>query len=322
MRSIRPAGQKLNRLVILSLRILFLALLFSLPVRARAAVTLISFTATGQSDHILVEWETATEIDNAGFFIQTSDQEFGTYLQIEYFETQSLGLTGASYSYPDYDVTQGVRKWYILESVAIDQTTELSDPISAIPGQVDVTSTSTPTATPTPTGTGAVQASPTSTSTPTRTSTATSSGSSPGQVTATSAYPGIPTTVSPYLGVPTTVVPFQAFTPTPGGSLNQASTPIGGAVLTGTVLPQDRQFAIPDASLAGTLPPLPEITIQFVEDTAGTPDLNILADPGLSKEDVQTGSSPGWSRYGTLGFILLIWALLGGWFWFSFRKID
>lgn len=317
MRSILShVSQKLNRLVFLPPVILMLALLLSQTGQAQVAVTLISFTAAGQADHILVEWETATEIDNAGFFIQTSDQEFGTYLRVEYFETQSLGLTGASYSYEDYDVTVGVRKWYILESVAIDQTTELSDPISAVPGQADATHTSTPTptatATPTPTETGVNQASPTSTPTPTRTATATTSGAYPAPATATSVYPGIPTTVAPYLGVPTTAAPIQAPT----------STSIAGPVLTGTVIPQEREFAIPDANQVGTLPPLPAITITFVDTRAGIPELNDQPGSGQVSPAAQTSSSARWSRYGTLGFILLIWTLLGGWFWLTFRKVD
>ena len=35
----------------------------------RAAVDLVSFTATAEQDSILIEWETATEIDNVGFYL-------------------------------------------------------------------------------------------------------------------------------------------------------------------------------------------------------------------------------------------------------------
>jgi hypothetical protein len=311
------AGQKLHQLMILLPLILILPLLIAQADRARAAVTLISFTATGREGYILVEWETASELDNAGFFVQASNQELGSYTRIgEFIFSQGDGLTGATYSYSDAAVTPGVVRWYKLESVANNQTSELSAPASAVASQLSTTATSTPTATATPTTTLS------STSTHTPTPTETSSSGYPGPATPTSPYPGIPTTVSPYLGVPTTIVPVQAFTPTPDGSVNQASTPIGDSGASGTVLPQEQQLAIPDPDSGGTLAPLPEIAIQFPEDSAGTPDLNILANPGLAKEDPQAGSSASWSRYGTLGFVLLIWTLLGGWFWFTFRKIE
>jgi hypothetical protein len=307
------AGQKFSQLLILLPLILIVSLLTGLADRARAAVTLISFTATGREGYILVEWETASELDNAGFFVQTSDQEFGSYTRIgEFIFSQGDGLTGATYSYPDNAVTPGTVKWYKLESVANNQTSEFSSPASAVASQLSTTATNTPTPT----------ATLTSTATHTPVPTETPSSGYPGPVTATSPYLGIPTTVSPYLAVPTTVVPVQAATSTPDGSVNQPSTPIGDLGQSGTVLPQNQQFEIPDANAGGDLLPLPEITIQFAENSAGTPDLNILANPGLAKEDAQVGSSASWSRYGTLGFILLIWTLLGGWFWFTFRKIE
>ncbi len=316
------AGRKFNWLVICLPLVLILFLLSGPADKARAAVTLISFTATGLDGFILVEWETATEIDNAGFFIQASDQEAGTYTRIgEFIFSDAFGLTGAYYVYEDEDVIPGVRKWYKLESVANDQTSELSSPTSAVASQSSTTIPGTPTPTPTATASPTATDSSTSVSSPTWTSTATIGGAYPGPATATPPYPGIPTTVSPYLGVPTTVVPFQGFTSTPGGPLNPVSTPDIGQGLAGTVLPQESQLAIPDASLAGTLVPLPEITIQFLNGTPGTQELNVLADPSLA-DDSQAGGSPGWSRYGTLSFIMLIWALLGGWFWLTFRKID
>ena len=60
--------------------------------------------------YILIEWETATELDNAGFYVQASDQQYGTYDRISEFTfSEGDGLTGASYSYPDYEVGTGER---------------------------------------------------------------------------------------------------------------------------------------------------------------------------------------------------------------------
>ena len=320
------ARRRVNRLVWLLPLILILPLLIGVVETARAAVTLVSFTATGMDGYILVEWETATELDNAGFFVQASDQQYGTYSRIsEFIFTESDGLTGATYPYPDYDVTPGVVKWYKLESVSNSQISELTGPISAIEGVATANVTSTPTATSTltltPTETESNQATPTNTSTSTPTATETANSAYPGPVaaTATSAYPGIATTVAPVGGQSTTAAP--PATATPRSSANQNAAPTSPA-LSGTIEPQDRGLDISDNNLEGTLVPLPDITIQFGEDSTSTAVSYVGTTPGLTQEGARVVTSTRWSRYGTLGFILLIWALLGGWFWFSFRKLD
>jgi hypothetical protein len=229
-----PAGLRLNWLLPF---ILILSLAFGQAGKARAAVTLISFTATGMDGYILIEWETATELDNAGFYIQASSQENGTYSRINaaMIFSSGDGLTGALYSHPDNNVTPGVVRWYKLESVALDNTSELSDPVSAVASAAsgDATSTSTPTPTPTPTSTETNnQANPTSTltSTATLTPSATDSSAYPAPPTATSPYPGIATTVAPYPGVPTTAAP--AATATTGSLFNPTAAPTNPAQTT------------------------------------------------------------------------------------------
>ncbi len=49
---------------------------------APTAVDLISFTATGQSSAVLVEWETAQEIDNLGFNVYRSSEAYGSYTKL------------------------------------------------------------------------------------------------------------------------------------------------------------------------------------------------------------------------------------------------
>ena len=316
----KPAGLRLKRLLPF---FLILGLVFGLVGRARAAVTLISFTATGMDGYILIEWETATELDNAGFYIQASSQENGTYSRINtdlIFSTGD-GLTGASYSYQDNNVSPGTVRWYKLESVALNNTSEFSDPVSAVPNAApgDATSTSTATPTLTPTATND-QPDPTSTFTPTATLTPTATDNSayPGPPTPTSPYPGIPTTIAPYPGVPTTAVP--AATATTGSFFSSTATPANRAE-TATLNPQVQEFSVPENSIQGTLVPFPSITIQFPDGTTGTPALNAEAGSQAGQGN-GSDSSPGWSRYSALGFILLIWALLGGWFWLSFRKLE
>ena len=59
---------------------LFLILALLLPGSAmpvEAVVTLLSFTASPGDSQVLLEWETASEIDNAGFFLHRSTAEAG-----------------------------------------------------------------------------------------------------------------------------------------------------------------------------------------------------------------------------------------------------
>ena len=304
-----PARLRLNWLLP---SILILGLVLSLAGRARAAVTLISFTATGMDGYVLIEWETATELDNAGFFIQASNQETGTYSRIntDMIFSSGDGLTGASYSYEDVEVTPGVIRWYKLEWVALDNTSELSDPVSATANAAQATSTSTAT----PTATNTQTSTPTATLTPT----ATDSSAYPGPPTSTSPYPGIPTTAAPYPGIPTTAAPAATATT---GALFTSTPTLANQGATATVDPQVQGFAAPETGIQGTLVPLPDITIQFPEGATGTPALSV--DPGSQAgQGSASDGSPGWSRYSTLGFIVLIWALLGGWFWLSFRKLE
>jgi hypothetical protein len=317
----KSTNQGMNWLVYSLPLVLILLVQGCLAGRARAAVTLVSFTATGMGDHILVEWETASEFEIAGFFVQASDQLNGTYTRISDIYDSVGGLTGTTYSYSDYQVTLGVTKYYRLESIdANTQASEFSDPISGLPDVATATATNTTTATstPTPTETSTSEITPTSTVTPTPTPTETDSSAYPAPPTATSPYPGIATTVAPYPGVPTTAVP--AVTATNSNLSNQTAVPTN-PILTSTAEPQNREFAIPDTDLQGTLVPLPSITIRFVEGTPVKPATGIANSERLAQGNQSTTSS-GWSRYGTLGFILLIWALLGVWFWLSFRKLE
>ena len=297
--------------------ILVLALILGLAGRARAAVTLISFTAAGHDGYILIEWETATELDNAGFYIQASDQENGTYTRISNFIwTESDGLTGASYSYPDNNVSSGEVKWYKLESVTSNQTSEFAGPISATEGEPTPTSTATSTETATltltPTETQ-VNATSTSTATLTPTATNTSAAAYPAPATATPrpAYPGIGTTAAPVGAQATTAVPFQA----------SATAVIQGSLPSPTAL-QAQGLTYPGTNQSGTFVPLPSISIQYVDGLTGTPELTEAIMAASADGPEQSGNYSGWSRYGTLGFILIIWVLLGGWFWLSFRKLE
>lgn len=98
-------------------------------------VTLASFTATGHDSYVLLEWETASEIDNAGFNIWRSEAEADPYtkLNADLIPTQGGPTTAASYSYLDDAVTNGVTYWYKLEDVDLYGVGTMHGPVSATP---------------------------------------------------------------------------------------------------------------------------------------------------------------------------------------------
>jgi len=137
---------------------------------ASAGVILASFTATGGDGQVLIEWETANEMNVIGFNLWRSTTRTGSYTMLDFIPSQAPGsLIGAYYSYTDTDVVNGITYYYKLEVVATDGSIiESAGPISATPG-VETTPTATGTPTSTPTGT----LGPTPTHTPTPTSTPT-----------------------------------------------------------------------------------------------------------------------------------------------------
>jgi len=249
----------------------------------RAAVTLVSFEAEGVDGKVILNWETASELDNAGFFIQRSYSETGTYQRVSFF-IPSMGddVVGAQYYFEDDDVTNGVTYWYKLEALDYSQNADFYGPISVTPGIVH-SATSTPTITTTPTRTSAGQPAATTTAIPTTTvpvSTPT--------VTQSGAYP-IPPTPQPPAATATTV---DQHTPTPG---------------------------VPTALPTETLIPLPSITFILpggAGSTAGTLDSSAGSESQASFLDWFTPQ-----RVTMIGLILLVWAMLAIWFAYTVRQM-
>jgi hypothetical protein len=200
----------------------------------QAAVDLTSFTATPQGDNILIEWETATELDNAGFFVTRSTAPYPPYDDISGFiPAEGSGVIGAQYEFLDEDVTRDITYYYVLEIVDTNQNVEYTSPISAI---VSDQPTSTPTATATRTST------PTRTNTPVRSATSTTTRTPLPGNTATSAPPTF--TPTPFTDTPT-VTPTPTITPSPTLfeppeivlNVPVTDTPIPGLVMTATIQP-------------------------------------------------------------------------------------
>jgi hypothetical protein len=186
-----------NKIVPITLTFTLLFILFHQGVRA--AVDLVSFTATAQEDSILIEWETATELENAGFYVTRDTQPVPPFQEISGFiPSEGSGVIGAVYQYEDTNVSSDIVYYYILEAVDTSQNVERHGPISAtLTSQITLTPTSTSSKTP-------KTSTPTLTKTPTKTRTKTPSKT--------------PTPVPPTL-TPT------IFTDTPTFTLTPSNTP-------------------------------------------------------------------------------------------------
>lgn len=71
---------------------------------------------------VVVSWETASEVDAAGFLIYRSDSSDGPFLSLNETPIAAQGdpLVGASYRYDDREVVWGQRYFYQLEEVQRD----------------------------------------------------------------------------------------------------------------------------------------------------------------------------------------------------------
>lgn len=99
------------------------------------AIELSYLTATGEDAAIRIDWETESEIDNAGFNILRSETVDGEYEQINPALIPAEGgpTSGAQYQYLDTNVVSGTMYWYKLEDMDIYGVRTLHGPVSAMP---------------------------------------------------------------------------------------------------------------------------------------------------------------------------------------------
>ena len=270
---------------------------------ARAAVTLVYFRATGVSSGVFLEWETASELDNLGFFVHRSLSQGSGYTRISGFIPASGDpLLGGYYQHNDTSVSNGTTYWYKLESIDIHSVAELYEPpVSAIAGTGI-------TATPTSTGPASGQQTITATATATaRTRTPTATSSSGGR----SRTP-TPALNNPYPSAPT-VSGFGQQAQQPVTAQGTSQVPPASGILTETL-------AIPVTGTA-TLIPLPEITLEF--PSAAVVNLSIPTPPTMppaSISEVLKWVTP--TRVLFIIFILFVWLFLGGWFYSTMRRLE
>ena len=99
---------------------------------APLSVILEEFTATPQTDHILVAWRTSSEFDCAGFNLYRSNSAGMPQTLLGSVPCQAPGSTqGASYAWQDFNVTSGQTKYYWLEETNSTGATLLHGPVSA-----------------------------------------------------------------------------------------------------------------------------------------------------------------------------------------------
>ncbi len=254
---------------------------------ALAAVDLSSFTVTPGDGVVFVDWETASEIDFAGFFVRRSLQDDGIYdgwERITVVDAESGAALqfiparsdfGAEYHFRDENVQDGTTYYYVLEAVDNDQSVEFFGPESATPGS--------PTFTPTPTPT----TSATVTLTPTRTNT--------------------PTPVQPIAPIPTrTPIPTNTITLTPSETPTITLTPTPSDTPTLTPFPT----FLP--TLTSTATPVPTATLTPTPSLTPGPLLQSTIAPGsfgivgelVREADLRLGD--------LILLIVLGFALLGG----------
>ncbi len=92
------------------------------------AIALASFTAIPDDGCVAIAWETATEIDTAGFYLWRSHRRLGDYTRIEKFiaSNANLDTRGAAYTYVDCDadLTNGNTWYYMLQEITTDGKSE------------------------------------------------------------------------------------------------------------------------------------------------------------------------------------------------------
>jgi len=98
------------------------------------AVTLADFSATGQTDHIQVSWETVSEIGNAGFELyRATSADWSSAARLAAVPSQGPGSSqGFVYSYRDDAVQPGQVYWYWLVDIDLSGAATRHGPVSAL----------------------------------------------------------------------------------------------------------------------------------------------------------------------------------------------
>jgi hypothetical protein len=106
----------------------------SFKINTITAVELAAFDAAAQDNGVLLNWETATELDNLGFNIYRADSQVGemSKINLSLIPSKDPGSTvGAAYSFLDEAAVAGATYYYWLEDVDVSGATEMNGPVAA-----------------------------------------------------------------------------------------------------------------------------------------------------------------------------------------------
>jgi hypothetical protein len=280
----------------------------------RAQVTLVDFSAISIEGAVELHWETASENDNAGFYINRSLQASSDFERISAFiPGRGDSQDRAVYTYVDEEVINGVNYWYKLESIDFNQNTEFYEPpISAIPGTLStetpmssqsLSSTSTPTfdtLTQTPTPSQSTSISTTRTLYPADTQTP--------RPTSTRLPTSTPNSIN---AIPTTITQSSSS----GGSSTQLALTEETSAISTTV-----------ESATATFIPLPSLTLEY-PTLAYAPDQsnNVKTSDESTASATRDADAVNWMASRgiyLISLILLIWLALIAWLLFYMRRVE
>lgn len=89
-------------------------------------VELVSFTAEVKDNKVLLNWQTATEVNNYGFEIERRFDE-GEWSNIGFVEGQGTSISPKSYTYTDKNLLSGNKFQYRLKQIDTDGSSEYSN---------------------------------------------------------------------------------------------------------------------------------------------------------------------------------------------------
>ena len=98
-------------------------------------IMLNTFIATPKAGKIILQWSTASEIDNAGFNLYRANSENGDYLKINtsLIPAQGSSAQGANYEFIDKDVQNRRTYYYKLEDIDLNGNPTMHGPVKATP---------------------------------------------------------------------------------------------------------------------------------------------------------------------------------------------
>jgi len=95
-------------------------------------IELASFTAEARDGKVVVKWETATEIDNAGFMVYRCENEAsGCHSVSRFIAANGDAVAGAGYSFTDVNVAPGASYYYYLVDIDTSGEWTAHGPVSA-----------------------------------------------------------------------------------------------------------------------------------------------------------------------------------------------